>query len=197
MTGPVRLAGIAIFALKFILIVTALLFLWWWKVQPLYAGFVGQVAGAILRFAANIPLDAMEVEVDESGVLSTKTVLVYLSRGKRYPIDIAYLVANIPPYCALILATSGLGLWRTLKVLATGLGILAASHVLFLVFAFVFAGRIEGSSEIPTAVGLFLMTLPFVLWIVFAYWDKLATLLAEPESASGGDEKAPPESTGP
>lgn len=197
MTVPVRLAGIALFSLKFVLIVTALLFLWWWKVQPLYAAFVGQVAGAILRFAANVPLDGMEVEVDESGVLSTKTVLVYLSQGERHPIDIVYLVANIPSYCALILATSGLGLWRTLKVLTIGLGILAASQVLFLVFAFLFAGRIQDFSEIAKAVGLFLITLPFVLWIVLAYWDKLATLIAEPESASGGDDKAPPESTGP
>jgi len=196
MSDGIRTPGIAAFVAKFLLIVSALLFLWWWKLQPAYVALVGQTAGIVLRFAAGVRLEGMLVEVDPSGVLSTETILIYLVEGARYPIDIAYLVANIPPYCALVLATPGLGLRRSLRVLGIGTAILAATHVFFLVFAFLIADRVQDAPEIPTAIGLFLMTLPFLLWIVLAYRDKISTFILVAEGASPKKE-APPTSAEP
>ena len=177
---------IAFFCLKFTVFSAVLLYLWWWKVQPQYVGLVGRIAGAILHYIAGEPIEAMKVEIDPAGVLSTKTALVFIAEGRRYPIDVSYLVANIPPYFALVLATPGLAFKRLFKVLLIGLAILATGHISFLVLVFVFSGQIQEAPEIPTAIGLFLMTMPFMLWIALAYWDKVILLFDE---ASG----APPE----
>ena len=69
-----------------------------------------------------------------------------------------------------------------------GLGILSTGHVLFLVLMFMFSGQAQESPEIPTALGLFLMTMPFVLWIALAYWDKVKLLFEEPQGSSTQDE---------
>lgn len=170
---------IAFFCLKFTVFLSVLLFLWWWKVQPQYVGLIGRITSAILRYIASVPIEAMIIEIDPAGVMSTKTILVWVIEGRQYPFDVSYLVANIPPYFALVLATPGLAIKRLLKVLLIGLAILAAGHILFLVLAFVFSAQIQKSPELPTAIGLFLMTMPFVLWIALAYWDKVKLLLEE------------------
>ena len=179
MSGTGGVGRIAFFCLKFAVFSAVLLYLWWWKVQPQYVGLIGRIAGWILYNIANVPIEAMKVEIDPAGVLSTKTALVFIAEGQRYPIDVAYLVANIPPYFALVLATPGLAFRRVLKVLLIGLAILATGHILFLVLVFVFSGQVQESPEIPTAIGLFLMTLPFMLWIALAYWDKVVLLFEE------------------
>lgn len=197
MKSPSRVGGIALFCAKFSVLSAVFLFLWWWKVQPLYVGFVGQISSAILRFIARIPIEAMRVEVDPAGVLSTETILVYVLDRRSYPIEIAYLVANIPPYFALVLATGGLGIKRTLTVLGIGLAVLIAGHATFLVLVFVFSRQIQEAPEVPTAIGLFLLTLPFILWIVLAYWDRLGTLFEEAEEDDGEQKDPPSETAGP
>ena len=197
MSGAAGLGRIAFFCLKFAVFSALLLFLWWWKLQPHYVGLIGRIAGAILHNLSSVPIDGMNVEVDPSGVLSTKTTLVFLASGRRYPIDVAYLVANIPPYFALVLATPGLAFKRMWRVLAIGLAILATGHVLFLVLMFMFSGQAQESPEVPTAIGLFLLTLPFLLWIALAYWDKVALLFDEAGGApSQQPDAAPPSDAG-
>ncbi|MCH8204230.1 MAG: hypothetical protein IID09_03655 [Candidatus Hydrogenedentes bacterium] len=192
MTGSPGMRRISLFCLKFIGFLAVFLFLWWWKVQPAYAGLIGSIAGTILKITTSIPIDATQVEVDPAGVLSTKTALVFIVQQGRYPFDIASLIANIPPFWALVLATPGLAVKRLIKVLLIGTGILGAGHVLFLVLVFVFARQVQETPEVPTAIGLFLMTLPFMLWIVLAYWDKLVLLFEEPGESPAQEEKAPP-----
>ena len=46
-------------------------------------------------------------------------------------------------------------------------------------------------SEVPTALVQFFLTLPFMLWIVFAYWEKLMTLFQD--KASGTEKQLPSE----
>ena len=46
---------------------------------------------------------------------------------------------------------------------------------------FIFARQVQAAPEVPTAFGMFIMTLPFLLWIVFAYWDKVVELFDSPE----------------
>ncbi len=181
MSGAGGVGRIALFGLKFAILSACLLYLWWWKVQPQYVGLIGRIAGWILHNFSSVPIVGMKVEVDPSGVLSTETSLVFLAEGRRYPIDVAYLVANIPPYIALVLATPGLAFKRIWRALLIGLAILATGHILFLVLMFMFSGQAQESPEIPTALGLFLLTMPFVLWIALAYWDKVKLLFDEPE----------------
>lgn len=182
MTRAARFGGIAFFVLKFIVFSAVLLFLWWWKLQPQYVNVIGRTAAGVLMTIARMPIEGIAVEVDPSGVLTTKIALAFFYQERRFPIEIGYLVANVPPYIALVLATSGLGLSRTLRIIAIGCGILAAGHVLFLVFVFSFARQIQDSPEIPTAIGLFIMTLPFLLWTVLAYWDKVKDVLLETDT---------------
>lgn len=184
MSGKSGIGQVAFFCGKFLALSAVFLFLWWWMVQPAYARFVGWISGGFLSAFAGIPVDSTHVEIDPKGVLSTKIDLVFMVGQDVYPIAVGSIIANIPPYLALVLATPGLGLKRLLKVLAIGLGVLGLGHVLFLVFVFVFSGRIQEAPEVPTAIGLFLMTLPFMLWIALAYWDKVMALFDEPDETA-------------
>jgi len=181
------IGGIAFFCLKFLVLSAALLFLWWWKVQPHYVTLIGHITRAVLEHIAREPIDGMLVQVNTAGVLSSETSLVWIIEQRQYPINAAPIVVNIPPYFALVLATAGLGLKRIVKILLYGLSILATGHILFLTLFFVFSRQIQESPEVPTAIGLFLMTLPFMLWIVFAYWDKLTLLFEESEETPAED----------
>ncbi len=93
---------------------------------------------------------------------------------------------------ALVLATKGLRLVRRLRILLYGCGILMVGHVLFIVVLMRFQEALKSASEVPTAVMQFYLTLPFLLWIVFAYWDRLvgATPEMEADGREGADESA-------
>jgi len=82
--------------------------------------------------------------------------------------DVGHLVTNVAPFIALVLATSDLGFWKRVKVLAIGISIIFVFHNLTIVLRFV-AGR----TTLPTAIGFIAITLPFLLWIVLAYWGKV------------------------
>lgn len=170
--------GIGLFVLKFFGAVAVLLVIWW-TVQPQYIWVVGQTAGLLLR-VGGVPLEAMRVEVDEAGILNTLATLVYVSEGRDYPIDVAFIIAGIPPFIALVLATPELALRRRLLAIALGTGILAVGHIAFLSIAFGFHRQVERSPELPTAFGLFVMTLPFILWIALVYRDRIMDLFENP-----------------
>ncbi len=184
MSGKSGIGQVAFFCVKFLAFSSVLLFLWWWMMQPVYARLIGWISGTLLSAFAGIPVDSTHVEVDPKGVLSTKIDLVFMVGQDVYPIAVGSIIANIPPYLALVLATPGLGVRRLLKVLAIGLGILGAGHVIFLVLMFTFMEKLQEAPEVPTAIGLFLMTLPFMLWIVLAYWDKVMALFEEPDETA-------------
>ena len=182
-------AGVVWFFAKFAVIVAVLL-MGWWTIQPWYVGGIGKAAGVLIVYVGGESLDGSAVEVDESGVLNTRTSLVYLQSDRRYPINVSFLIANLPTYIALVLATTGLGWKRRARALAIGGGVLVAGHVIFLAVMFTFARQVQSAPEVPTAFGMFLMTLPFLLWIVLAYWEKVVELF-ESVDASGKKPEAP------
>jgi hypothetical protein len=164
--------------LRFIVLAPICLVLWL-MVLPAYTWFVGHVAALFLRYIVQTPID--DVIVTKAGLLNTDTQLAYVI-GPRMPTmkDIGHLVTNIAPFIALVLATPALGVWRRLKILGIGIAIIFAFHAATIILRFV-AGR----TTLPTAIGFIAITLPFLLWIVLAYWDKLMAYL--------GSDEAPPE----
>ncbi len=183
--GPGR-GAVFFFLLKFCVIAAVLLGVWW-IVQPGYVFIVGHAAALAIRYIGGIELDGVDVDVDD-GVLNTNTSLVYCYEGRPIPIKVAFLVSNLPAYLALILATGGLGWRRRLRALAFGSAILIVAHVVFLAVMFTFSREVRAAPEIPTAFGLFVMTLPFLLWIVFAYWERAEDWMRRATDPRGPDE---------
>ncbi len=165
--------SVTLFCVKFLVFVIVLVVLWW-LVLPYYGQALIQLAGAPLKYVLGMPIESGHIDAD--GMLNTNTVLTFVVNGHFRGMPIALLVTNLPPYVALVLATAGLGWKRRLRILAYGCGILCFFHVGFIVVALRFQDTMEQVSEIPTAVAQFFLTMPFMLWIVFAYWDRIMSL---------------------
>lgn len=180
MKRPHPFAGVVWFLAKFSVIVAVLL-VGWWTIQPQYVRAIGKISGVAIVYVGGVSIDGFVVEVDESGVLNTRTSLVYLQDDRRYPINVSFLIANLPAYIALVLATTGLGWKHRASALFIGSSILILGHIVFLAVMFTFAREVQSAPEVPTAFGMFIMTLPFLLWIVLAYRDKIIELF------EGGD----------
>ncbi len=172
LTQSTRMRRIAFFSVKFLAAVSVLVVIWWWLL-PYYGYLLLQSSGAILRYVMRMPIEWGHIE--PSGVLNTETQLTFRVSGREPTLPIALLVTNIPPYIALVLATAGLGFWRRLRILLYGCGILMAGHILFIAVVLRFQQSLQSASEVPTAVIQFFLTLPFLLWIVFAYWGQIAS----------------------
>jgi len=192
-----RKRSVLAFCGKFILFAPLLTGLWWFLI-PQYGWFLVQVSGSILRFVLGDPIQAGWIAAD--GVLNTKSMLVFSLPDMTRSLPIAQLVTNIPPYVALVLATAGIARWRRVRILLYGVAILSAGHILYIVVLSHWQAALQQASEVPVAVMQFFLTLPFLLWIVFAYWDrasngKKAGRVASPETASateaGGGEPPP------
>ncbi len=183
MTRAGRAAGVAWFLVKFAALSGVLLFVWW-IVQPYYVKLIGRIAGVGIVNIGGVPIDRVLVEVDPAGILNTRTSLVYVHDERRYPISVSFLIANLPAYLALVIATSGLHWKRRLRAIGFGSGILVAGHAVFLGVMFVYARQVQAAPEVPTAFGMFVMTLPFLLWIVFAYWEHIVELFENADEAA-------------
>lgn len=178
---------VLIFVLRFSIIAPGVLVLWWLLV-PAYVWALGQVSGGIINSIVDAPLEAMKVISD--GILNTHTSLVYFVEGRERTIEIAFIVNNVPSFVTLVLATAGLGFRKRLGILAIGMAILIADHFLFLVSSYVFRAQIAESPEVFVAFGKFSLTLPFVLWIVLAYWEGILALFSEGNATRQRAEKA-------
>ncbi|MBP8131692.1 MAG: hypothetical protein KA184_19100 [Candidatus Hydrogenedentes bacterium] len=99
----------------------------------------------------------------------------------RFPI--ALLVTNMAPYLALVLATPGLRLFRRLFILVLGAAILFGGHILFVTLALYFREAIAAAPHIPHAIAQFYLTLPFLLWIILAYWGRITASFADTSNA--------------
>ena len=149
----------------------------WLLVLPSYTWLVGHAAGLFLKYVAQNPIE--RVAVTPGGFLNTDTSLSYFLPGiERAMPDVGHLMTNIAPFVALVLATSALGVWRRLRILGLGVVIIFVFHVVTIVLRFV-AGR----TSLPTAIGFIAITLPFLLWIVMAYWDKLIAYFADTDDS--------------
>ena len=180
--------GLPLFCLKFVVILVVLE-AGWLLLLPYYGNALVQVAGVPLRYGLGVPIEAGRIEAD--GILNWETRMIFTIDKHERAMPIAELAANVPPYIALVLATAGLTWKRRGRILAYGLGILCAFHVLFIIVALRFQDALMQVSEIPVAVIQFFITLPFMLWIVFAYWDRLLSLGLD-KPASPPDKTPPP-----
>ncbi len=174
--------SVLLFCAKFLMFVVVLVMLWWY-VLPWYGEVLIQAAGMPLKFIMGMPIDSGHI--DANGLLNTNTTLTFVVDGHGRSMPIALLVTNLPPYVALVLATAGLTWKRRLLILIYGCAILCFFHVAFIIVALRFQESMAQVSEIPTAVAQFFLTMPFMLWIVFAYWDRIMAL--------GQDKSAPPD----
>lgn len=178
-----RRASLPWFCVKFLVLAVACLFIWL-QALPYYAPLVGNATALVLNRFLDKPIQ--DVIVDARGLMNTETELTFIIGGRSLTMrDLGKLTTNIAPFVALVLATSGLAALRRLRILATGVTIIFLSHVAIIALRFVSAGR----AAIPNAVGLIAVTLPFLLWIVLAYWDKLLEFFADDDATE--DETAP------
>ncbi len=181
----IRISSILFLMLRFAVIVPFCLYIWW-TVMPYYAEVMGPLSATAFRWVLRMPVEGYSV--DTGGLMNTRTVLSFrLEDGSNPGIQMGHLFSNIAPYVALVLATTGITLKRRLFILAIGPAILFIGHLLFLIAAFALMERIEGATQIPTALGQLLITMPFLLWVVLAYWEKLLGLLTAGTAASSSE----------
>jgi hypothetical protein len=158
---------------RFIILAPVCLVLWL-LVLPYYAWGLAYVSEIFLKYVLQYPI--MDVTATAAGYLNTGTKITFeLATVNRSMPDVGHLTTNLAPFVALVLATSGLRLTRRLKILAIGTPIILLSHALTVILRFT-AGR----TPLPTAIGFISITLPFLLWIVLAYWGKISSFLQEP-----------------
>jgi len=172
--------------LKFAVLAPICLVVWLWLL-PAYTWLLGQATGLVLRVVLRVPIETVVVTRD--GFLNTGTALAYALTNGHQPTmhDVGKLVTNVAPFIALVLSTSGLGLWRRVKVAVLGFVIIFLFHGLTIVLRFVSTGS---KLALPNTIGFIAVTLPFLLWIVLAYWDKLVVYFndqgaRDPSDASG------------
>lgn len=181
-----------LFLAKFIVTAPLCLCLWW-GVSSYFAGLmgpyawlVGQTAGILLDGLFHAQIQALDVITD--GVYNSRSNLIFtLPNDFTRTLPIEPLVTNLPSYIALVLATGGLGWKRMAGIALLGSLILAVTHVLFIVLVFQYGHFLEEWRQIPEM----LVMLPFLLWILLAYWDKLRLYLASADEnlPAGEDER--------
>jgi hypothetical protein len=181
MAAPITTRTVLAFSAKF-LVLAPLCLVGWLYIMPAYASFLANVTGWILKHVFGEPIETMEaVNLDPGSFLNTGMGLAFGRTGlpQRAMPDLGKLITNIAPYVALVLATAGLGIVRRLKVLVIGVGIIILGHIVMVVILF-------GSHKaaLPKAVGFVAITLPFLLWIVLAFWDKVTAYFADEEPPS-------------
>ncbi|MBX7255277.1 MAG: hypothetical protein K1Y02_02855 [Candidatus Hydrogenedentes bacterium] len=143
----------------------------WWQIMPAYALGLGHVTAFILRAIFGYPIQG--VVVHAQGVMNVDTVMGYVVMGQPNTLPIAQLVSNIGTFCALMLATGRLGFRRLALGTAAGIAILAFTHAAYLVTFYSLAKTIARDQTYFVAFAQVLLTLPFILWIVLAFWDQM------------------------
>jgi len=157
--------------LKFLVLAPICLVIWL-ELLPAYTWCLGQTTGFFMKHVLDMPIDKIVVAKD--GFLNTQTTLTFVIDERLRTSQLGKLVTNVAPFLALVLATSALGIWRRLRAIVIGVLILFFSHALTIVLIFAM-----GRSSLPYAVGLISITLPFLLWIVLAYWEKLTVYFSD------------------
>jgi len=175
-TSKRKSGGILMLILKFAVfapIITAL----WWTCLPLYGALLGKICGFIAWAFLGVPIESSALVA--AGWFNVDSTLNFTVNGHEPAMPIALLVTNVAPYVALVLATSGITLRRRLRILAIGIGILVAGHIAFICVLLGFQEQLIKVQELPTAIAQFYLTLPFLLWIVLAYWQRILGYIGE------------------
>jgi hypothetical protein len=169
----IQLKPILIFAFKFLLF-SPIIWIAWWFVLPQYAWIIGQISGTLISIIGRMPIEAVTIVSDEDSFLNSNTSLIFTYQQRQMPFDIASLVANLPPFLILILATPKIKLRPAIRALLIGTPIIAAAQIAFIFSAFTLMKQIEQAREIPEGIGYVLIALPFLLWVVLIHWQSVA-----------------------
>ena len=160
----------------------------WWLLLPYYSHVLLQLAGSVLLFVLRVPVESGSILIE--GILNTNSKLAFNINGKPLFMDLALITTNLAPYVALIFATGQIPFQKRLRILGAGSAIIVVTHVLcctlffYLIYSHIDdAAYLEGGSP-PFYITLtqFMLTLPFLLWIVFAYWPQLTRIGSGTES---------------
>ena len=87
-----------------------------------------QITGIPLKYLLGVPIESGSIT--PKGLLNTETILTFVIEGRGRNMPIALLVTNLPPYIALIMATSGITWKRRLLILFYGCAILCFFHAI-------------------------------------------------------------------
>lgn len=182
-----RLTDVARLVVRF-LIAAPLCLVLWWLMLPAYAWFVGHLAVFPLVYLLGIPVEA--VTVARHGILNTGTELAFVLEGVAYPFPAGVpVLSTIVSFTILVLATPGLALRRRLRAWGIGSAVLFAVQLAFLVTAFAFRHEIAQHRRISASITEVSFALPFLLWAVLAYRDKLMTLIGGASRDSGASDE--------
>lgn len=154
----------------------------WGYLLPAYGALLGHVTGALISVFQGTTV--ADVVVEPHGLFNTQTVLAFVIPGHTPRLNIGALVFNIPPFLALMLLSPGLPLRRRFWSTVVGVVILCVGHTLYIALAFRYASAIAKAPEIPTALGELFLTLPFLLWIILGYGDRLGRRAGDAEKPS-------------
>lgn len=167
--------SILLFLGKFALTFPVCFFLWWYA-MPGFAWGLGQLGGGIMLAVTEVPIKGLDIE--EAGILNTKTGLTYKLDGSATTLDAGDLMETMPVYWALVLSTAGLGWLRRGAVLCAGILLISATYLAFIVLALVFREQIRADARLPVALGQVVKALPFVLWVLLAYSPRLPEIFS-------------------
>ena len=169
--------SVIIFFARFTVLIIVCLPLWW-LMMPHYALCIGRIVAVMVSHTTPMSIEAVSVSNAGDAPLNTGTALHFTIGGiDRTLPDVGQIFTNIAPFVALVLATAGLGFLRRLKVLGIGCAVLVATHIVFLWLMFILMAHGQRDMRIP--LGQFFLTLPFPLWILLAYWNKIASFFKE------------------
>jgi len=170
--------SVAILTAKFVVLAPICLVVWL-LFLPVYAHILGHAAAGIFHYG--LGYEILEVKIRAAGFLNTDTSLTYRLADREVTMPgLGHLVGNVAPFVALVLATPRMRLRRMLGVIGIGVALIFISHLVTLVIRPMVRGPVEmARTPLTTAVGFFSITLPFLLWIVLAYWGQLMAFLGE------------------
>lgn len=166
MANESHLRRVTLFALRLIC-VTPFVLVFWWLSMPAYSWIVGHVAALVLRSGGYLIED---VVITAHGLLNTDTTLGFVVGGTTRTMPVSWVVTNVAVFVALVLVTQRLTWKGRLRAATIGFAVLAVTHVTHIVVFFAFSKAIARNPQVPTAIAQVFITLPFLLWIVLAYW---------------------------
>lgn len=143
----------------------------WWNTLPGYAWTIGQLSGITINALSSETIVALRTFTEPYHYFNTGTSIIFETSTNEFPFAIVPLIAGVPAFTVLMLSTPGLAMKRRLISICAGIAALLAGQIAFISSAFIFREAMGSSPEIPTALGLLLMTLPFPLWIAGTWPD--------------------------
>lgn len=171
---------------RFLLLAPLCLVLWL-LILPYYVEILANVTALLLSWTG---YGTVEAGVKAAGFLNTETSLSFTfpNRSLTMP-GVGHLLANMAPFLALVLATPRMKATRRMLVIGAGTIAIFLSHLATLIMRLPGPGDFQtGRTPFTTAVGFFSITLPFLLWIVMAYWGQLKAFLGEDRTQKEPDE---------